>query len=121
MMRRMIGISTFAADIAGARIVRLVPEYSSTINAGARRATRTRTLDGGAVVYDAGYAVADQTLSLKLKSSDPTLPAWVAYLVKTYNLIRVTTEAGAYQCVPASYVERDGVVTLEALVLEQLA
>jgi len=120
-IKRIIGISTFAADIVGGRTLYLDQKSYDQMASGRRRATRTKTLDGAAVVYDAGFAVADQTFTLDLRATDATLGAWVAYIVKTYNLIRISTTGGVFSCVPSSWEETNGVVTLEALVMEQLA
>ena len=119
--RRTIGISTPAADAAGARILYLLPASRSSLDAGTRRVTRTATLDGGAVTYDAGYSVSDLTWSLSVRATSVTIGAFLAYLVKTYSLIRIATDAGVFDASPRAWRVEDGQATLEALVMEQIA
>lgn len=120
-MRQFVGISTFEFNLNGARKMRVDPASYDQLNSGFRRATRTPTLDGGAVVYDAGYAVADKTLSLRIIARDTYTGAWIAYICKTYNLVRICVKGAVYKAVPYRWSEANGVVTFEALVMEQLA
>ena len=119
--RRIIGISTPSADPAGARTLYLLPASRESMDAGARRVTRTPTLDGGAVTYDAGYSVSDLTWSLSVRAGSAAIGAFLAYLVKTYSLIRIATDAGVFDAAPRAWrVEADR-ATLEALVMTQIA
>jgi len=119
--RRTVGISTFEYDPLGARTLYLLPDSRQAINRGARRATRTKTLDGAAVVYDAGYAVADLTWELAVDAKNPLVGAFLALMVKTYNLIRICTDDGVFSAVPSRWAVENGRATLEALVMERIA
>jgi hypothetical protein len=120
-MKRIIGISTMAHDLIGARTLYIEPGSFERLNAGARRATRTKTLDGGVVVYDAGFSVADQTFEIRVRASSRYTANWFAWLVKSQNLIRISTDSGVFTAVPARWSEINGIALIEALVMSQLA
>ena len=119
-VKRIVGLSPLAYDTTGARTVYIEPGAFEQLNSGARRATRTKTLDGGAVVYDAGFSVADQTFGIKVRA-DRTTPSYFAWLVQSQNLIRVSTEMGIYTGVPARWDVGQGMVMLEFQVMVQEA
>lgn len=120
-MKSVVGISTLLFDLTGGRTVYIEPGAKEQLNQGERRATRTPTLDGAAVVYDAGYAVADQTYLIQVRENTSYVGNWFAYLVKTYNLIRVTTSEGVFNAVPSRWYVEKGIATLETLITEQIA
>lgn len=75
----------------------------SDLNSRDRRLTRTPTLDGGAVVYDGGYAEADRTFSLTLmdlSEDDGELLATIA----AFPLHRVSLPVGCFEGYVKSYV-----------------
>jgi hypothetical protein len=119
-MKRVIGISTFGYDIAGNHTFYLAANTEEAMNAGSRRVTRTKTLDGSAVAYDAGYSVSDITWSISVKAPSIAIGAWIGWIVRTYNLIRISTKDGVYSAVPSRWTSENGMVTLEALVMEKL-
>lgn len=118
-MKRIVGLSVPIFDLSGGRTVRILPTAYEGLNKGERRATRTATLDGAAVVYDAGFADADRTLEVQTR--DSLAAAFFAYLVQTYNLIKISTDTGKYSAVPKRWAEENGIATLEALVMEKLS
>jgi hypothetical protein len=118
-MKRTIGISCIDYDPFGARTLYLSSESRESINQGGRRVTRTKTLDGAAVVYDAGYAVADLTWLLTVEAKSVTVGAYLAMLVKTYNEVRICTDDGVFLAVPSRWRESQGKATLEALIIEK--
>lgn len=120
-MRRIIGISMFSYDTDGNRTFYLMPDGIKSMRQGTRRVTRTPTLDGAAVVYDAGYSVSDLTWKIPIMATSIYIGNWISMLVKGYNAIRLTTIEGVFLAVPSMWKEEDGVVTLEALVVQQLA
>lgn len=121
MGKHVIGLSSFTADPVGNRMVYVDAGTLDALNQGRRRVSRTKTLDGAAVIYDAGYSPSDLTLTISTPTTNATTAAFFAMLVKTYNLIRVCTDSGVYSAAPSQWREEDGMVTLEALVKEQLA
>lgn len=119
-MKKIIGISTFAFDLDGAMTLYLAGETEEKMNSGARRVTRTKTLDGGSVAYDAGYAISDLTWSLTIESKTEFVAGFIAWIVKTYNLIRISTKEGVFSAIPSRWSYKNGNVVLEALVMEKL-
>jgi formylmethanofuran:tetrahydromethanopterin formyltransferase len=81
-MKRVIGISTFGYDIAGNHTFYLAANTEEAMNAGSRRVTRTKTLDGSAVAYDAGYSVADITWSISVEARNVLVGNWIAWIVR---------------------------------------
>jgi hypothetical protein len=120
MIKKIIGIGVFAYDVNGSQTLYLAGETEEMLNAGARRVTRTKTLDGGAVAYDAGYSVADLTWIITLQSKTEFTSDFVSWIVKTYNLIRISTKDGVYSAIPSRWSMKNGNVVLEALVMEKL-
>jgi hypothetical protein len=119
-MKMVIGISTFAYDLIGAGTFYITPDSYERMNSGARRVTRTKTLDGAAVAYDAGYAVADLTWDISIEARDEGTPNFIAWVVQTYNLIRISTKDGVFSAIPSRWSFDSGRVRLEALVMEKL-
>jgi hypothetical protein len=118
--KKMIGISTYDFDLGGARMLRLVPDAMEQNYTGMRRASRTRTLDGGAVVYDAGFAEADLTWNISVVVTSVYVVRYLEYLVRLYNSIRICTDDGVFSAVPASWRMHNGIATLEAWVTERI-
>jgi hypothetical protein len=121
MSKRIIGISTIGYNIDGNRTFYLAANTEESMNAGSRRVTRTKTLDGSAVAYDAGYSVADITWMISVEARSALVGNWIAWMVKTYNLIKITTKDGVFKCVPSRWTSENGKVVLEAWVMEKLA
>jgi len=119
-VKKMIGISTYEFNPGGARMLCLVPEAQEINYSGGRRVTRTRTLDGGAVVYDAGFAVADLTWQISVRASSVYVGAYLEMLVKMYNLVRICTADGVFAAVPARWSINGGVATLDAWITEKI-
>ena len=117
-----IGISTPVFDLDGARLIRVTPQTGPAMFRGARRVSSTATLDGGALLYDTGYAVADRTATIEAAEHDVRGTAdWFAMLVKTYNLIKVVTDEGVFLAAPSKWSMKNDTPTLELLLTEQLA
>jgi hypothetical protein len=119
-MKIVMGISTFAYDLIGSRTVYITPDSYERMNSGARRVTRTKTLDGAAVAYDAGYAVADLTWDISIEARDEGTPNFIKWMLETYNLIRLSTQDGVFKVIPSRWSFSNGRVRLEALVMEKL-
>lgn len=92
----MLSLSATSYDPNGAVLIRgrIINPYH-----GQRRGSVTATMDGGASVYDAGYSVSDQTLSLTLKYPAKTLLTQLQYLVAYYGQVIAICETGAYSAV----------------------
>lgn len=86
-----------------------------------RRLTRISTLDGGAVLNDAGFSEADRTLQLRWPADDATREAAVDRMVRLYSTAVVSLRAGVYLAALESYTPGAEESTLRALVLEKLS
>lgn len=98
-MRSIIGISAMIYDLDGARVVPVIGDVSE-LRAGARRATRTATLDGGCYVYDTGYSAADRTVKIE---TDAAYLTFLEHMVQTYSLVVLTLPDGAFYAIPSRY------------------
>jgi hypothetical protein len=120
--RRIIGISTIAVDASiSLRTFYIDKKTREELNTYSRRISRTPTLDGAAVIYDAGYAVADKTIYVRVQIRNESVMYFFAWLVAAHNLIRICTDNGVYEAAPAKCWEENGYAILETLVTEQIA
>jgi len=120
----MIGLSTRIYDLQGARVFReeeldpaaLMENYRRT-----RRVTRTATLDGGASVYDTGYAVGDRDVTIKVPAAPKSVADYMAYIVKTYAEIAVVVAESAFIGVPEEFhMESDGAAVMKIKLTEEI-
>jgi len=114
----MIGISTVDFDASGA--IYLFPESldlaATNLFDSSRRSSRTATVDGGAVLFDAGYSAADRTITLKGNLSESQIEFCDRVVKGTSNVI-VTTREGAYLAHPQSFSVNGRGSSLRLLVL----
>ncbi len=103
-MRENIGVASITFDVYGARILPVM-KNSLDMRGGRRRASRTATLDGGCVVYDTGFAVADK--SFRLETQIQHLE-WLERMVRLYRLVYISTAEGFFEAIPAGYGAKDG-------------
>lgn len=89
-----IGISTLTYDLNGALLLEVDPDSAAAPVQ--RRMTRIATMDGGAVVYDAGGGDADITLSLVLINLSQSELHALEKLVRFYSLLRVVLHNGVF-------------------------
>ena len=115
-MRLNIALSALEADLDGARILRQYPDAAADNRTGARRTSRTATLDGGCVIYDTGYAPADRTIMV---ITDIVHLPWIERMGKFYSLIRVITEEGAFIGAPRQWSISNGRARLEILIKQE--
>lgn len=86
-----------------------------------RRMNRVATLDGSAVVNDAGYSEADRTIDLKWSPGSSALEALVERLVRFYGRLNVSTRSGFYETAVEAYTPTAAESTLRLLVLSKLS
>lgn len=94
----MIGLSTTTYDLSGAL---RIPARASNPYQGQRRGTVTATLDGGVSVYDTGYSVGDQTMTVIVRSPKIALLDSLQYLVAYYGQVQVACESGVFLAIPS--------------------
>jgi len=120
-----IGISAQTFDLDGARYFKPSDLASNTpfgANSASRRVSRTATLDGGASIYDAGYVVADRTISIRIETVTLAIMEFVRHVCQSYSLITVTTEEAAFSVVPEAFnANSDGSISMSMLVIEKLS
>jgi hypothetical protein len=112
-------ISSPTADLAGYIEINVTPE--TTDGEIGRRASRIATLDGGAVVSDAGYSEADRTIELAWEPVSAQLEAAIARLLQTYGRLQVSTRSGLFLAVPEAYRPGARQSTLRLLVVARLS
>ena len=90
----MIGLSSPTFDPLGSVTLQELP--SSELDSVSRRVNRVKTLDGGVVVNDGGYAVGDRTFRIawRLQSADQFES--VRRLVRLYPRVNIATREGVF-------------------------
>jgi len=86
-----------------------------------RRMNRVATLDGGAVVNDAGYSEADRTLEFRWEPRSLALDLLVERLVKFYPRLNVSTRTGFYETAVEAYIPSADESSLRLLVISKLS
>jgi len=113
----MIAISAPTYDTAGSIRIQELP--SSDTDTVRRRVNRVRTLDGGVVVNDGGFAHGDRDLLIRFKPTQAQFDA-VQRLVRLYPQLDVSTRDGVFRCAPNTLETRNGETTLALLVIERM-
>jgi hypothetical protein len=120
----MIGLSANIFDLEGARVFRTSELDDRKTNENyrrERRVSRTATLDGGVAVYDTGYAPGDRDLTVKIPGASREIADFLAYLVKTYNEITVTTAESSFLGDPAIfYIDADSAAIMVSNIIEDI-
>lgn len=89
----IIGIANDSQDENGNAVLK--PDEIRAYD-GERRASRVKTLDGGVVVNDGGFAQGDRTITLAIPYTD-FLRNLLWNLFQTASFIILTTEEGAFR------------------------
>ncbi len=83
----------------------LAPLTSETLLPGSdidqmkRRVSRTATLDGNSVFYDAGYAVSDRDVSLDIPITDDSLVEKAKEFLQNHSEMTLSIPEGVFYCV----------------------
>lgn len=119
----MIGLSTPIYDLDGARYFKrgqLDLRYLNESQRWTRRATRVPTLDGGAAVYDTGYAPADRTMTIRVPGASQDIIDYLSYLARNYPLIIISTRESVFTGIPFdAWVDAEGAAALTINITEQ--
>jgi hypothetical protein len=102
----MISIAAIEFDLDG--YVEIDPLPDTDYGRYIRRATRTATLDGGAVSQDFGFTHADRTFSIRFRSTE-----------SQYALVQVSADGGVYTAIP-EYQSAPDISSLNLLITEAL-
>ena len=116
----IIEVASKVYDSDGARFLKQDAGQEIENNKGARRVTRTATLDGGAVADDSGYSAADRTYIVKTKDETGEIAAWAERMVKTYSTVTLSTRFGCFTGTPSQWFVRQNFVYIEILIIEQI-
>ena len=117
MIKHMAGIATLTYDLDGARMFPQDPASMMSNDTGARRSSRTATLDGSCVIYDSGYAAADRTLVIV---TEIDYVDFFEHLVRYYSSVLVSVHAGLFKGNPQRWRTRNGKAEIEILVTEEI-
>jgi len=117
----MIGISTQTFDIDGNMIFDISRVIAVKNRQGARRVSRTATLDGGVVITDTGHSDGDRDIVIEVPDASITCVDFARYIVENYSLVTVAAEDGAYEAVPESYSVDKGTLEIKLLIKQKLS
>lgn len=114
----IIGLASYSYLADGAVILPALPK--TDIRKGERRTSRTKTLDGGVVITDSGYADGDRTFTIEVKSS---LAMWnkVWAIFKSSTLLTVTTDDGCFSGAANSIKDDGNMIVIEILIKAKLS
>ena len=85
-----------------------------------RRNNRIPTLDGGSVIPDFGYSVADRTLIIEWTPVTSWQIETVIMLAKSYSRLIVSTKEGCFFGAPGPFAFSDGTAQIKILVEKRL-
>lgn len=113
----MIGLSAPVFDPDGHLELKLKGDAQMRLIG--RRVNRVKTLDGGAVANDTGYAAADRTLTAVFEAL-PSVYEQLQRMLKLYQRIIVSTPDGVFSAIPEKLNQRGSSNTLTLLVMQEL-
>lgn len=108
----MIALATPTFDIDGHIVLHELP--ATDLGETRRRVNRQKTLDGGVVVNDSGYAVGDRTIEVRWRIRSEAEYRAVQRLVQLYPRLMASTRDGCFEVAPErlSQSGREGDLTL---------
>lgn len=113
-----VGLASQSYDIDGAFMLAPIPG-TAEIKGAQRRATRTKTLDGGCVITDGGISAGDRTFTLSVPSS---LSLWAGLwsLFNAAQWVTVSTEEACFLAKIDRLTDREGQINVGILIKEDL-
>jgi hypothetical protein len=108
----MIGLGTPLFDLDGHMVLMELP--NTDLGEARRRVNRQKTLDGGVVVNDSGYATGDRTINIRWRIRSLEQYRAVERLVKLYPRLTAATSEGCFTVAPdrLKRTRTDGDLTL---------
>lgn len=117
----MIAIASATYDPIGWRVFHGDPVANDLGNrGGARRVSRTATLDGGCVVYDAGYTDSDRTITVTVPSTKMADLDFADHVCRNCPRVWIFTREGVFAGVPKRHAVTGGVLKITILVTDKL-
>ena len=115
---RMIGIASELWMPEGAFVLAALP--ASDIRRADRRVNRAKTLDGGVVVTDGGYADGDRDMAFQVPSTQPLWESlWAFFQSAAY--VTVSVADGCYLAALKRIREESGVINIEVMIKSRLS
>ena len=111
----MIGIQKVSQDSGSAIVIK--EDVGSDIYDVQARASRTATLDGGAIVEHYGYTASDLTLRVSTRTTAEQEAA-IRTMFENETFVLITTKTGAYYGVISSLRALNGILSMTLLVKE---
>ena len=115
----IIGLSSIIHDADGFRFLKQSPDQQDQNTDISRRCSRVATLDGGAVVNDSGYSVADRTFTVKTRDDDGAITTWARRMIQTYSSVHLATDEGFFTGTPSRMWIRGMYLYIEILITSQ--
>jgi hypothetical protein len=117
----MIAICSATYDTYGWRAFAGDPADNDAGNrSGARRVSRTATLDGGCVITDGGYTDSDRTLTVSESSPSLASLEFARHVCANCPLVWVCAPDGCYLGVPDRFAVSNGALKISILIQERL-
>ena len=114
----MIGIASELKMVDGAFILDVLPD--SKTREGSRRVVSRKTLDGGVVIIDGGFAHGDRNVMVSIESSEE-LWAKLWPFFQTVLSVTVSLEDGCFLGALDSVSENSGVIVMRVLLKEKIS
>lgn len=113
----MISLCAPSFDISGE-----VASYSGVAerDSVSRRGKRVATLDGGAVLVDNGYSVADKTFKLSMPDTDGSLYTGIQRLMRYHSRAILTCDEGCFVVLLSGLAPNGQRTRVTAEVLEEI-
>lgn len=112
-----IGISSAVYLENGAVMVTPLPDYE--IRSVSRRISRVKTLDGGVVVTDSGFAHGDRDFTMNVESSKTIWETLLA-IHEVTTLVHIATEEGVFSACWESLKDGGDVINMKFIINEKL-
>lgn len=112
----MIGISTKLFDLEGFVIFPTSSLQAEDDVVMSRRVSATKTLDGGSFVSDFGYSVTDDVIAVTIPKILEADFLKLKNIIELHSAIVVTSDRGAFACVPTTLTLANGTAVLGLVV-----
>ena len=113
----MIALSAPTYDLDGTL---MMDGRASETGEMSRRVSRSATLDGMAEVTDLGFSHADRTFRVVRRRPTPDEVSRGAYLIETYQQVRISSDEGVFMGALSSLETRRGEMVITVLIAEKL-
>ena len=113
-----IGIASKVYMADGGFLLTLLSDTQA--RSGSRRVSRTKTLDGGVVITDSGFAHGDRALRVSISSS-ASLWARLWTLFQTAVMITISIDEGCFSGAPDTIQDNGDRIVMNILIKEKIS